>query len=436
MALQDELLRKLLDQEDEEYLPGKYIPPGETAPVRPLLPASLEDLVAPSAPAARPLEPTFTPRELPPNLAPQSSGGGSLADIAKMAIGLDSTQSPRYNQLNAMRNIQEGLGNVRAVTPGELQLGLQRAPFEATDIRAAMGREQDMIPEEERKALNGFLGREVIPKGMGYKRLEKFFPSMARASDMNDPLSILRAQATMMNAQTNAGRLGLQEQLGPANLALREQSVGQQGERVGLAREGLAVRKELADRPTPAATTRIEDLDTIAENTIQLKNEYMSNPEVQKRIGPISGRWNKFLTGLGIGDPEFTVFSANVENVIANNLYALSGKQINESERADLRRTVFETMQNNESFEALLDNYLVRIRTKRDAVLNVQEATGRNVEKLRGMAPGGASSSASNPGATPGSGTVTFEVDGKRGTVSAEKWPAVQAKYPNAKLVK
>lgn len=332
----------------------------------------------------------------PAQIAAKGAIGGIEADLEKK----------RQRQLQGMADVAEGLGNIYVPTVGEIRRNRPRPePYIADSIRAEMARADDELSESERaffgKYLSSVSGQPVeIPKTMTRSRLEKFLPVAAREASLFNPVSLMRAQTAQQNAATQAANVGSMIPYREGMLEARNKGIEQTGERIDISRKGLDIRQEVANRPTPTATTKIEDLDTIAQNTLQLKADYQSDPQLQAQIGPLAGRWNKFLVGLGIADPQFTVFSANVENVVANNLYALSGKQINEAERADLRRTVFETMQNKESFEALLDNYLKRIQTKRDAILQVQEATGRDVEKLRAIVPGG------TPAAAPTGGKV------------------------------
>jgi hypothetical protein len=200
-------------------------------------------------------------------------------------------------------------------------------------------------------------------KGMSAAQLIRTFPFLEQYT---------RIQANNQNQELNRN---LREYLGMGQMGIAGRRLDQGDKRI-----------ELQERPDAKTTTTVADYDGMLKMIEQIRADY---GKANSAVGPIRGRWQNLLGKVGEQSPEATTLFSDLEALVAQNLYALSGKQINEAERADLRRTVASAFQNHESFEAALDTFERRTRMKRSTLLDATEASGRNVDKLRSIEPGG-----------------------------------------------
>jgi len=311
-------------------------------------------------------------------------GSGYSYDPAQAKMAEEERQR-KLQQLIGMRDIAEGLGSFKPISAAHIATGRPAPkPMVAEDIRWDIAELRDTVPEEVRNAINATYKKELIPRGMTWTNLGKFFPT-----SLLDPY--------------------------------RRMYYDIQGKFADAAQRRAKVSEETFKRPDVGTLRNIADYDKILMQAQRVKENLSElRSEGGEPVGPIIGRWNVLKGRLGIEDPKLGNLLSNVTNLVAYNLYTLSGKQINEREREELRRTVVTMYKTGATFDALIDNYIQRIRDNRDTALNVQEAVGKDVGKLRDIVPGGSS------------GMIEVEVNGKSGEIPAENWQAFKEKYPGA----
>lgn len=136
---------------------------------------------------------------------------------------------------------------------------------------------------------------------------------------------------------------------------------------------------------------RVASLDTMVEQLDVARSLAAQNPDA---IGPVDARWESVKAVTVGNSPDVAVLRRIVKDTNTNLVYVLSGKQINEAERADIKQTMAKLEDPDSNFFENLND----LQKKLSAVAN----------RLRGTAAGPASSRSPDK---PGSGLKTFRPD-------------------------
>lgn len=353
-----------------QALMAKQRPPAAIPP-RPL--GTMSGQGATSAPLSPPAS-TLPVSNMAAMAAEQQGIGQQVGDTLESA-----NRGRRLGTLSGLRDVSEGLAKMGNIpVAGDILMGQKMpAPFVAESIRGAEENTADELSPAERRMLQQVLGGNAqIPAGYRRSALEKTFPAIAGIMKARE-LAQFNAPYKERMADVAEGRLGEQARSND----IREEQVGTNAD---LRRQGLDLSRKRFAQPENAVADKVTDYDYMLNVVDQVKHDY---GDAKGAVGPIEGRWNQIKGRLGMNDPNTQQLLANLNELVFTNLYAKSGKQINERERADLMQTVATAYQNGETFERMLDNVENRVRMHRKTFLGNQEARGKDVSGFQATEP-------------------------------------------------
>jgi hypothetical protein len=211
----------------------------------------------------------------------------------------------RPQTLTALKDIAEGgMGVANAMERASLiRIGMNPNAAQhgvAENIRRRIDEREETLSPEERASFQKTLGFD-LPQGVTYSKLRMISPLIAQS---------LRSNMSISPYQK-------------ARLEQEEKRLTQSASRLTQGQQRL-------EMPEKAAIDPIIGYDRILKNIEMVEK---GEGPIAQEIGPIASRWNQFKSKIGIESPEWATFRANVYEIVFENLYGKSGKQINEAER-------------------------------------------------------------------------------------------------------
>lgn len=252
-------------------------------------------------------------------------------------------------KLRNMRDIAEGLGNIRVRTGAGIRAGIDLSPpLRARGIEERIGEVQDELSSETAKSLEDYFGFKV-PPGMKFSQLKSVLPGVASVAGRRESAGLAR-----------------QNRLDMFNLAKQERL-----EREQRAQE---FKKQQAARLAPTQITSIDDLDrTIAHAklVIQEKPKYWT--------GPIDSRVHDVASWVGLEGAEKGTFKQTLNIVLNDYINNLSGKAVTAQEAQRLREALPRWHDNDSQFMARAKRFLYMLELDRDIYLGNLEKAGKDV---------------------------------------------------------
>lgn len=381
------------DRFQDSPTPQDNIPAGTMFTPRPVQDPSITSLPkAQFAPApVRPVQPSSSdwrndPRVLEAIASASEgvmSGADQIGDASLILAHMDPRRRTPWEATgsrNRLAELRQGslLGQQRAYQEGQTRQAQGWKSGESALDRAS----REKIAESHGSLLSG--GEEASPEILSL--LKGIGIDLPQGTKMGAIKSVLPTVAASQRAKESLPIRKETVEIAGRNATTREEGQKSRQESVGIAQGNLDARlSRMAQVSEATAMKDISPLFISLKRTSKLKAEFEQDPSM---VGPINGRVNVIANRWGISAPDTSTFLANLDTLVFDNLYQLSGKQINEAERGDLKQTVFDAYKNGDSFSALLDNYDARLREMISTRLDTLEATNRDVGKLRKLEPG------------------------------------------------
>ena len=162
--------------------------------------------------------------------------------------------------------------------------------------------------------------------------------------------------------------------------AMRMASISQRQQDLALKGESEARRQRQFGRiPRDIREPVINGYNAL--DNIKLVRDNLAN--IEDKMGPVSGRWNKALMALGAGNPEVVRSNADLVDLLGMYVKSITGAQVAVAELQRYAAGIPDFHQNPENFVILLDEFEKKIRLKLDNILDVAEGGGYEVQQYR-----------------------------------------------------
>lgn len=307
----------------------------------------------------------------------QDAGENERRAMIALGIGRDINQS-MSTALTTGAHIRTG------AKPPQFGTGLGEAV-----AMNAQGERQDLMTNESIDP-NSELSKSTRAASLTINPdLSKIDPKVYNSMSHSQLMELAPLMGKLQDRQLKEAQLG--------NLNAQRQILNQSR------KESLELARLRAERMPNKAIDKITEV----KNGISAVNRVRDS--FQGETGPIEGRISRAFIDLGIADPGVAVTNANVVDLMAKYIRSISGVAVSEKEFQRLSAMGPNIAQNQEQFEALLDNFEQILRTEGENTLSSYEANrydvGSTRESLGNKASGGGGT------VTVRKGAVTRDVD-------------------------
>lgn len=314
--------------------------------------------ITPNANAAmRTMEPKGNPD---PGMARQIRGASTIlpgkeASLPRPYVPMGKPPPPPpppgdVNNLEAWRNVAEGLGNIRVTTGAQIRAGLPPAPpFVAEGIRRDIARAEDQYTPEEAQALNAALNAGIRP-GMRRSAIEPAIPSIG---------TVRRAEAAERAAA-----------------ATRQ--------------AGLAESRRKEAKLSDAQVKDITALDKTLDLLQKVRAEKGSPESPNVNTGPFIETGNNaigWVPGLGDVNPERAAFKARLAGVANAYIHEITGAAASAAEMKRILAALPSMYDDDKTFEAKLSRVIDDMKDYRAHTLENLGSQGKDIEGLQGTIP-------------------------------------------------
>lgn len=218
----------------------------------------------------------------------------------------------------------------------------------------------------------GFGGDTVTPALLKEAGVNRRFQ---RSSDQRDRSLDLNSQRMEGTQSRHVDSMGM-----------RERALQSAEHRAGAANELRGRSLDLAENKFGYQKGNVPDIDRRAlaanETAVRAVDDLAArfNPE---EIGPIQGRWNQVARHIGLNDADAVRTAGDLQYAILMQVYAQSGKAINQEEMKRMAASLPQMTDNPETFLTMLDGLKERLSRQQDTSLDLMETQGRDVAPYR-----------------------------------------------------